>query len=142
MYTSIFLLPPPHAVPAEPTITDLTASSTALTVTWTNTDTSIEVDDYEVAVLDTNRLVNDTRVGSSVTTASLDVTDKGVTYTVTVTAVNKVGPSSPASRMLYFAGMCPSQYCLYIVYRYQQLLCLHFVISVLQSRESPKMFLL
>ena len=77
-------------------------------MTWTNTNTGIEVDSYDVAVLDGNRLVNDTRVGSSVTTATLVVTDKGVTYTVTVTAVNKVGLSSPASRMFYFAGKHPS----------------------------------
>ena len=97
------------AVPAEPSITDVTASSTVLTVTWTNANTSIEVDDYEVAVLNANSQVGDTRVGSSVTTATLVVTDKGVTYTVTVTAVNKVGSSSPASRMFYFAGKHPSQ---------------------------------
>ena len=96
-------------MPADPSITDLTASSTALTVTWTNTNTSIEVDSYDVAVLNGNSQVADRRVESSVTTATLDVTDKGVTYIINVTAVNKVGPSSPASRVFYFAGMCPSQ---------------------------------
>ena len=103
---------PPLAVPAEPSISDLTASSTALTVTWTNTDTGIEVDSYEVAVLDANSQVASTSVGSSVTTASLNVTCKGVTYTLNVAAVNKVGPSSLASTMFYFAGKHPSEKCL------------------------------
>ena len=52
-----------------------------------------------------NRLVGTSMVMSSTNTSLLAVPDKGVTYTVTVTAVNKVGPSTPASRTFYFAGM-------------------------------------
>ena len=51
-----------------------------------------------------SRLVGTSMVTSSTNTSSLAVPDKGVTYTVTVTAVNKVGPSTPASRTFYFAG--------------------------------------
>ena len=104
---SLPLPPPPflHTVPAEPNIADLTASRTALTVTWTNSNTTIEVDSYNVTVVDgSNRLVGTSIASSSTSTSPLDVPDKGVTYTVTVTAVNKVGPSTPASRTFYFAG--------------------------------------
>ena len=93
-------------MPAKPIITDLTASGTALTVTWTKSDTDIEVDGYTVTVVDGgNQFVNMRNVSSSTATSSFVVHQRGVTYTVTVTAVNNVGPSTPASRTLYFAGM-------------------------------------
>ena len=74
-------------------------------IVWALLDTAIEVDSYNVTVVDgSNRLVGTSIASSSTSTSPLDVPDKGVTYTVTVTAVNKVGPSTPASRMFYFAG--------------------------------------
>ena len=58
-----------------------------------------------MTVVDGNsRLIGTSIASSSTSTSPLAVPDKGVTYTVTVTAVNKVGPSTPASRMFYFAG--------------------------------------